>query len=80
MMVVPVETEPTFTPGNPEVLFTAPYRVTARGRGRAWDVADDGRFLMLKQMARDGTGDGPPPQIHVVQNWFQELTERVPLP
>ena len=32
MMAVAVETEPTLSPGNPEVLFAAPYRAGAVGR------------------------------------------------
>ena len=73
-MVVAVETDPTFSPGNPELLFAAPYLGTALGRNRPWDLADDGRFLMIKESA---TGQEPQlaPQIVVVENWFRELTE-----
>ncbi len=40
--------------------------------GRNYDIAPDGRFLMIKN-------DAPTvPQINVVLDWFQELTERVP--
>ena len=77
MMTVSVETEPTFRPGNPEVLFTAPYRRDVPGRGRPWDVAEDGRFLMVREGA---TGETTTPHMVVVKNWFQELTERVPVP
>jgi hypothetical protein len=38
-----------------------------------YDVAFDGRFLMSK-------ADAPAVlQINVVQNWYQELLERVPI-
>ena len=37
-----------------------------------YDVARDGRFLMLKD---EETAN----QIVLVQNWSQELTERVPV-
>ena len=77
MMTVSVETEPTFRPGNPEVLFTAPYRTDAPLRGRPWDVAADGRFLMVREGA---VGETTTPHLVVVENWFQELTERVPVP
>ena len=74
MKVVSVETEPTFRPGNPEVLFAAPYR--SRPAFRAWDVAADGRFLMV----RDGAaGETTTAHMVVVQNWFEELLERVPI-
>jgi hypothetical protein len=37
--------------------------------GRAYDVAPDGqRFLMLKEEQQAAA------RIHVVQNWFEELT------
>ena len=49
MLVVAVNTEPVFGPGNPEALFAAPYLTDLLGRGRAWDVAADGRFLMIKE-------------------------------
>jgi hypothetical protein len=43
-----------------------------------WDIAPDGqRFLMVK---REGAADSdvPPPQIVVVQHWFEELKRLVP--
>ena len=79
MMVVAVETEPTFNPGNPEVLFEAPSRIGGIGRGRPWDVATDGRFLMIKEGAGQQEAEISP-QIVVVQNWFEELSERVRVP
>ena len=51
--------------------------------GRTYDIAPDGqRFLMLKERA-GADADDPffgLTQIHVVQNWHQELLERVPVP
>ena len=44
-----------------------------------FDVAEDGRFLML--MRGDGTettGAPATPRINFVLNWFEELKERVP--
>ena len=75
MMVVTLDTEPTFIPGNPEVLFQAPYLSGSPVRNRPWDVANDGRFLMIK-LAESQTNFG---QINVVLNWHQELLERVPV-
>ena len=76
MMVVSVATEPTFTLGTPEVLFESAYY---NPRGRQYDVAPDGRFLMIK---RGGTTDDTPAQseIVVVQNWPDELQRLVPTP
>ena len=80
MMVVAVDTEPTFSHGNPEVLFAAPYRRAAPDRTRPWDVAPDGRFLMLREGAASTTDtDEVPAQVVLVQNWFEELKRLVPV-
>jgi hypothetical protein len=43
---------------------------------RQYDVSADGqRFLMMKIEARDTNAA---PSINVVQNWFEELKQRVP--
>ena len=77
MLVVAVDTEPVFSPGNPEALFAGPYRTDAPGRNRPWDVAADGRFLMIKD---SGSGQaGGPSQINVVLNWTEELKRLVPV-
>jgi hypothetical protein len=39
---------------------------------RNYDVAPDGRFLMLVRDRREA------PTIHVVLNWFEELERLVP--
>ncbi|MDA2923267.1 hypothetical protein MYX65_01185, partial [Acidobacteria bacterium AH-259-L09] len=52
MMVVHYETEPRFTAGNPEVLFTGSYLY---GSGRHYDISPDGqRFLMIKEAEQTG--------------------------
>jgi len=69
-MVVAIETEPIFTAGSPEVLFTGSYY---SGAGRNYDVSPDGqRFLMIK-----GEEVGAA-QINVILNWFEELKRLVP--
>ena len=40
-----------------------------------YDVAQDGRFLMLELIAEPVLLT----QINVVSNWFEELSQRVPL-
>ena len=78
MMVAPVETEPTFSPGNADVLFEATSFPVVTGP-RRFDIAPGGqRFLMIKE-GGTSSEDTAPPQITVVINWFQELTERVPV-
>ena len=45
VIAVPVETGATFTAGRPETLFDGPY---LDGLARNYDLAPDGRFLMIK--------------------------------
>ena len=83
MMAVQVDVGSSLILGAPEVLFDGPYYsgggVTV---GRTYDVAPDGRrFLMVKRAIDVGQAAGVTEQrLRLVQNWFQELTERVPLP
>jgi hypothetical protein len=44
-----------------------------------YDVAPDGRFVVVKRDADDERADEAP-YINVVLNWDQELLERVPVP
>ena len=61
-------------PGSPEVLFDEAYNNSPLGRGNAnYDVASDGRFLMVQ-----GASGGETPPLRVVLNWFEELKERAP--
>ena len=67
MMVVSVETKPTFKMETPRSLFQT--RNKYRGN---FDIHPDGkRFLML------GTEKTAP--IIIVSNWFEELKQRVPV-
>ena len=66
-----------FVPGMRRELFDASdyYFTSAGGAGRSFDVSpDEDRFLMLKRPVAAIT------QIVVVENWFEELKERVPVP
>ena len=72
MMAVPIETSPTLTIGTPEALFVAQDRYPCAARD--WDVAPDGRFLMIKDApARASDGLSQSGYIIHVQNWDQEL-------
>jgi hypothetical protein len=58
------------------MLFEGLYRPTATTI-QNYDVSPDGqRFLMLK--ADEQTSSSVPTQIVVVQNWFEELKQKVP--
>ena len=81
-MAVPVETEPTFKPGNPRVLFKGSYFTFGLGQiaFAPWDISPDGkRFLMLRETAGDDpTQQVSEPKINIVINWFEDLRQRVP--
>ena len=77
MLTVPITTEGGFAPGNPEVLFQDPNFVL-EDAGGSYDVASDGRFLMLRE--GETSGESTRDEIIIVENWHQELLERVPLP
>jgi len=67
MMAVDVSTTTEFTSGTPKQLFEGPYVLWPR----AYDVARDGRFLMLKHEPQ------PVSQLVLVQNWFEELKAKM---
>ena len=72
MMVVPIQLKPTFTAGTPRMLFEGRYGLTANIRG--YDVAPDGRFLMVQQKDRPATRVA---DMVIVQNWIEELKQKV---
>lgn len=82
MMAVPVATgADDFTYGRPASLFsTAPYFTGQHpGRaallGRTYDVAPDGRFLLIKPPADASTL--APQAVIVVQHWVDEVRQRL---
>jgi serine/threonine protein kinase len=83
IMAVAVDTEPTFKLGKPKVLFPDTYISLAGGgyEGHPWDIHPDGdRFLMMKQAGAPPLVEAAPRQkIIIVQNWFEELKQRVPV-
>jgi serine/threonine-protein kinase len=82
LMSTGISGTPVFKSGNPtKVLDIGAYYIgrTIQSAGRTYDVSPDGRrFLMIKQPVGDQTAARP--QILVVQNWFEELKRRVPVP
>ena len=75
VLAVDIETEPEFRPGVPRQLFQGAY-LRDGGAHQRYDVSADGeRFLMARP-----AGDDQSSEIRVVQNWTQELLERVPVP
>jgi serine/threonine-protein kinase len=73
VIAVPIETDPNFRQGNPEVVFEGNYHLFQGGPN--YDVSPDGeRFLMIRQ----DEGASSTSQIIVVQNWFEELERLAP--
>ena len=62
----------------PEVLFELRDYVFPDISARQYDVASDGRFLMLRDAAP--SAERAPVQIALVQDWFTELQRLVPTP
>jgi hypothetical protein len=74
MMAVAVQTTPTFSAGNPTKLFDGPW---FRGQnGRTYDVAKDGRFLMIRDTANQAGAASV--TMNVVVNWVEELKQKLP--
>jgi len=72
MMAVPIRTTPSFSIGNPEVLFEGTYLLGSPG-AHNYDVTPDGqRFLMIKAGDREDA-----PQVQVILNWLDDVKTRV---
>ena len=72
--MVDIETEPTFRAGTPRLLFDGGLRDQGTGIIAPYDVtADVQRFVMLQDVEEAGA------RINIVENWFEELRQRVPL-
>lgn len=71
MFAVPIETTRGLGWGKPTLLFERNHVVTFLD----YDVAADGRFLMIKPASEEGA----PVQLNVVLNWASELLSRVPV-
>ena len=83
-MVAQIEADATFSSRTPEPLFTVSDLNGMLGgpaNGRRFDIASDGeRFIVRKsETAEQSSDDEPFNGLIFVENWFQELTERVPV-
>ena len=76
IMAVPV-TGPNATLGKPTVVVKGSY--ARAGAAGPYDVSPDGkRFLLLKDVETAGAEKPAPPEIRLVQHWFDELNRLVP--
>jgi eukaryotic-like serine/threonine-protein kinase len=69
LVAVPVQMSASFTTGSPAILFDLPSTPTATAR--TYDVAPDGRFLVIKFPQNDKSSTAP--ALNVVLNWTDEL-------
>jgi serine/threonine-protein kinase len=69
-----VSRQPALQFKPPRVLFEGGFVPFDANVPRTYDVAADGRFLMIKEEART-----VPPSIAIVQNWFEELKRLAPV-
>jgi eukaryotic-like serine/threonine-protein kinase len=76
MMAVAVETGDDFSFSQPMQLFSGRYFAQQNPVVSSYDVARDGRFLMIELPA--DAANGRSGSIVVVQNWTEELKRRVP--
>jgi len=76
MLTVPVQSGTTLVAGQSRVLFEFAMAAPAGG-SRTYDIASDGRFLIIRGGQAE-TGGRPAMPIVFVQNWFEELRRLVP--
>jgi len=74
MMAAEIQTDPEWGVKPPKVLFSGNLNVTWFP---TYDVAPDGRFLMLRE-GESAKILETPQQIILVQNWFEELKRLCP--
>ena len=79
IMAVPIGSGTELALGRPEVIIQGSY-ATPLNTGRHYDVSPDGQRFLLLRDAGDTREDVASPQIILVQNWFEELKDRVPVP
>jgi serine/threonine-protein kinase len=72
LMSVPVRAGSSFEAGEPRPLFSGEVYHKGSTSGRDWDVAPDGRFLVVKRLETEMA-------YVMVTNWVEELKRRVPV-
>jgi serine/threonine-protein kinase len=77
MYAVAVELDAELSFEAPVLLFSGTFLGTPAPETRSYDVARDGRFLMIQPEDTAGANVAPA-SIVVVQNWFEELKRLVP--
>jgi eukaryotic-like serine/threonine-protein kinase len=81
LMAASVTTTPTFTPGVVSALFDTPAYIGAsllEGANRRYAVAPDGRRFLFLKAATTASSGAATQRLMFVENWFEELKQRVP--
>jgi Tol biopolymer transport system component len=75
---VDVQTQPGFVIGKTTPL---PIKGIIGPIGpRSYDISPDGKYFVVVMPASQADPDkGPPQQINITLNWFEELKQRVPV-
>ena len=76
MFTIEVQPDPTLAAGRPQVLFEFPIFLVAGTR--AYDIAPDGRFVIVRSGQADAAS-GTSWNMILVQHWFDELERLVPV-
>ena len=76
MFAVTVQSGTTLVAGTQQPLFELAMLVQRFGN-RPYDIAPDGRFLIIRSAQAEIDG-GPASNLILVQNWFEELKRLVP--
>ena len=74
MFAVAVQPGTTLVAGRPHVLFEL---AIPAGGPRSYDIAPDGRFVIIRS-AQAAAGGAAASTLIVVQNWTEELKRLVP--
>ena len=76
MLAVDVQSGTTLVAGRPQMLFEFAMSPVAAGI-RPWDLAPDGRFIVIRPVQNE-TESSTAPSLILVQNWHEELKRLVP--
>ena len=84
LISVPIQTSPNFLSGRPEALFSIPALGFQINNDLTFSplydiIPNAERFVFVQPAVQADSENAPPPQINIVQNWFEELKERVPV-
>jgi eukaryotic-like serine/threonine-protein kinase len=77
-LVVDISTSPAFRVSAPHIVFQDPeMKYTGVPALTGYDVAPDGRFLMVEVKRGPGVIPPPPSDVRLIVNWSEELRARV---